>query len=329
MGSPVSTMTRRSALGVLGAAVLGPATSAVAEEGWPRRPIRLVVPFAGGNSVDVVARLVGDKLSGILKQPVVVDNRVGAAGIIGADNVAKSPGDGYTLLLGVDALMAVMPHINSKTPYDPFKDFVPITQLTSVPFYVITPPGRPYNSLAQLIEAAKAKPGAITYASYGVGSATHIRMEYLNNLAGTSMWHVPYRTSPLPDMMAGLVEVAFEAATTTIPLVRANKMKALAITSAKRSAVLPDVPKVGEILPGFEADGWHALFAPAGTPQEVVARLNTEVVKIMNSAEMKGRLAELGIEPVGSSIQDLRRYHQSEYVKWGKIAKDNNIRFES
>ena len=328
MSSPDSTMTRRSALGAIGAAVLCPATSTVAEEGWPRRPIRLVVPFAAGNSVDVVARLLGDKLTGILKQPVVVDNRVGAAGIIGADNVAKSPGDGYTLLLGVDALMAVMPHINSKTPYDPFKDFVPITQLTSVPFYVITPPDQPYNSLPQLIEAAKVEPGAITYASYGVGSATHIRMEYLNNLAGTRMWHIPYRTSPLPDMMAGLVRVAFEAATTTIPLVRTNKMKALAITSTKRSAVLPDVPKVGETLPGFEADGWHALFAPAGTPQEVVAGLNTEVVKIMNSAEMKGRLAELGIEPVGSSVQDFQRYHQSEYVKWGKIAKDNNIRFE-
>jgi tripartite-type tricarboxylate transporter receptor subunit TctC len=328
MSTPVSHMTRRSALGTIGAVALGAATSVYAQEGWPRRPLRLVVPFAAGNSVDVVARLLGDQLSVVLKQPVVVDNRVGAAGIIGADNVAKSPGDGYTLLLGVDALMAVMPHINSKTPYDPFKDFVPITQLTSVPFYLITPPSQPYNSLRQLIAAAKANPGAITYASYGIGSATHIRMEYLNNLAGTSMRHIPYRASPLPEMMGGLVEVGFEAATTTIPLVRANKMKALAVTSARRSAVLPEVPTVGEILPSFEADGWHALFAPAGTPQDVVTRLNVEAVKIMNSAVMKGRLADLGIEPIGSSMEDFRRYHRSEFAKWGKIAKDNNIRFE-
>jgi len=328
MTSVKHSLTRRSALGVIGAAVIGAASPVRGQEPWPRRPLRIVVPFAAGNSVDVVARLLGEQLSVALKQPVVVDNRVGAAGIIGADNIAKSPGDGYSLLLGVDALMAVMPHINSKTPYDPFKDFVPITQLTSVPFYLITPPSQPYNSLPQLIAAAKAKPGEITYASYGIGSATHIRMEFLNNLAGTSMRHIPYRTSPLTEMMGGLVEIGFEAATTTIPLVRAGKMKALAMTSAKRSAVMPDISAVGEVLPGFEADGWHALFAPAGTPRDVVAKLNAEAVRIMRGSEMKARLADLGIEAVGSSVEDFRRYHQSEYVKWGKIAKDNNIRFE-
>ena len=298
------------------------------EKDWPRRPIRIIVPFGAGNSVDVVARLVGEQLSRVLNQPVVVDNRPGAAGIIGAEIAAKSPGDGYTLLLGVDALMAVMPHIHSKTPYDPFKDFVPITQLTSVPFYLITPPNQPYDSLQQLIAAARAKPNTIPYASYGIGSATHIRMEYLNNVAGTSMRHIPYRVSPLPDMMAGLVEVAFEAATTTVPLARTSKIKTLAITSTKRSAVLPAVPAIGESYPGYEADGWHALFAPAGTSQEIVARLNAEVVKIMNNTETKSRLAELGLASVGSSIEDFRRYHQSEYVKWGKIAKENDIRFE-
>ena len=328
MKTSCSSVSRRSALGAIGAAAFAPSAFAAAETGWPRRPIKLVVPFAAGNSVDVVARLVAEQLFKVLEQPVVVLNQPGAAGIIGADAVAKSPGDGYTLLLGVDALMAVMPHIHTKTPYDPFKDFVPITQLTRVPFYLITPPSQPYNSLQQFIAAAKAKPGSITYASYGVGSATHIRMEYLNNVAGTTMLHIPYKSTPLPELMGGLVEAAFEASTTTIPLVRTNKMKALAITSAKRSSVLPDVPAIAETYPGYEADGWHALFAAAGTPDEIVARLNTEVVKIMASAPIKAKLAELGIETVGSSIADFRRYHQAEFVKWGKIARDNNIRFE-
>jgi tripartite-type tricarboxylate transporter receptor subunit TctC len=323
-----STLSRRTALGAIGAAAFAPSAFAAAEAGWPRRPIRIVVPFAAGNSVDVVARLVADQLSQALNQPVVVLNQAGASGIIGADAVAKSPADGYTLLLGVDALMAVMPHIYGKTPFDPFKDFVPITQLTRVPFYLITPPQQPYNSLQQLIAAAKAKPDSVTYASYGIGSATHIRMEYLNNVAGTTMRHIPYRASPLPELMAGLVEVAFEASTITIPLVRGNRMKALAITSARRSSVLPDVPAIAETYPGYEADGWHALFAPAGTPEEIVTRLNAEVVKIMASAQIKAKLAELGLETVGSSIPDFRRHHQAEFVKWGKIAKDNNIRFE-
>ncbi|SDE86694.1 Tripartite-type tricarboxylate transporter, receptor component TctC [Variovorax sp. CF079] len=325
---PHFRMNRRSAMVAIGAAVVGAPKAIRAQSPWPSRPLRIVVPFAAGNSVDVVARLLGDQLSVALKQPVVIDNRVGAAGIIGTDNVAKSPADGYSLLLGVDALMAVMPHINSKTPYDPFKDFLPVTQLTSVPFYLITPPTRPYDSLQQLIAAAKDKPGSITYASYGIGSATHIRMEYLNNLAGTTMRHIPYRTSPLPEMMGGLVEIGFEAATTTIPLVRSRKMKALATTSVKRSTVLPEVPTVSETLAGYEADGWHALFVPAGTPGEIVARLNAEAVRIMHSTEMKARLSDLGLECIGSAMQDFRRFHQSEYLKWGKIAKENDIRFE-
>lgn len=320
-------ITRRKLLAAMGAAAV-PAFAAQGE-GWPLRPIRLVVPFAAGNGLDVVARLVGDSLARALGQPIVVDNRPGAAGIIGASTVAKSAPDGYTLLISPDSLITLMPHINSKIPYDPFKDFAPVTRLTSVPLYLITTPNQPYESVAQLIAAAKAKPGSINYGSYGIGSSAHTRMAYFNDLAGTKMTHVPYANSPLPELLSGLVQVAFEAATVTIPMLRAKKVRVLAVTSAKRTAALPEVPTLAETVPGYEADGWHGIYFPKGTSPEIVERMNMELVKIMTSPEIKLRLADLGVEAAGTSVADLERFARSESAKWARIAKENNIRFAS
>lgn len=320
-------ITRRSLLAAMGAAAV-PAFAA-AEEGWPRRPIRLVVPFAAGNGLDVVARLVGDQLARALGQPIVVDNRPGAAGVIGASIVAKSAPDGYTLLISPDSLITLMPHINSKLPYDPFKDFAPVTRLTSVPLYLITTPNQPFDNVAQLIAAAKAKPGSINYGSYGVGSSAHTRMEYFNDVAGTKLTHVPYANSPLPELMSGLVQVCFDAGAAALPLLRANKVKVLATTSVKRTTALPEVPTVAETLPGYEGDGWHGIYFARATPQEIVARTNSELVKIVTNPEIKRRLAELSVEAAGTSAADLERYARVESAKWGKIAKEHNIRIDS
>lgn len=320
-------ITRRSLLAAMGATAV-PAFASL-EEGWPRRPIRLVVPFAAGNGLDVVARLIGDPLSRALGQPIVVDNRPGAAGIIGATIVAKSPSDGYTLLISPDSLITLMPHIYSKLPYDPFRDFAPVTRLTAVPLYLITTPDQPYESVAQLIAAAKAKPGSINYGSYGIGSSAHTRMEYFNDLAATKMTHVPYAKSPIPEMLAGLVHVAFESATITIPMLRANKVRVLAVTSATRTAALPEVPTLAETVPGYEADGWHGIYFPKGTPSKIVERMNAELVKLMSNPEVKRRLADLGVDAAGTSVADLEAFARSESVKWGRIAKENNIRVDS
>ena len=320
-------ITRRSLLAAMSAAAV-PAFAA-AEEGWPRRPIRLVVPFAAGNGLDVVARLVGDQLARALGQAIVVDNRPGAAGVIGASTVAKSAPDGYTLLISPDSLITLMPHINSKLPYDPFKDFAPVTRLTSVPLYLITTPNQPFDNVAQLIAAAKAKPGSINYGSYGIGSSAHTRMEYFNDLAGTKLTHVPYATSPLPELLSGLVQVVFDGGATVLPMLRAGKVRVLATTSAKRTAALPDVPTVAETLPGYEGDGWHGIYFARGTPPEIVARTNSELVKIVTSPEIKRRLADMSVEAAGTSAADLERYARVESAKWGKIAKEHNIRIDS
>jgi len=320
-------ISRRSLIAAMGAAAV-PAFAAQ-DEVWPRRPIRLVVPFAAGNGLDVVARLVGDQLARALGQPIVVDNRPGAAGVIGASTVAKSAPDGYTLLISPDSLITLMPHINSKLPYDPFKDFAPVTRLTSVPLYLITTPNQPYESVAQLIAAAKAKPGSINYGSYGVGSSAHTRMEYFNDLAGTKLTHVPYATSPIPELLSGLVQVCFDAGAAALPMLRAKKVRVLATTSATRTAALPDVPTVAETLPGYDGDGWHGIYFPKGTPPEIVGRMNTELVKIVTSPDIRRRLADMSVEVGGTSPGELERYARSESAKWGRIAKEHNIRIES
>ena len=302
---------------------------ASAQDPWPSKPIRFVVPFAAGVSPDVVARIISDPLSRALGQPVVVDNRAGAAGIIGADIAAKSPPDGYTIFMTVNSIMGVNPNVYTKLPYDTFRDFTPVTQVAIVPYVLITGPRQPYNSLTDLIDKAKAHPKSIEYGSLGVGSGPHVVMEMMNNMARIQMLHVPYKGSPLQDVLAGQIPLAFETATTAVPLIKTGKAKALAITSPRRSRALPDVPTVAELLPGYDGDGWQGIYAPAKTPKHIVDRYNQEIAKILKNPETQKKLDELGLIAVGSSVDDFARVSRSEYEKWGKIAKANNIRVEN
>jgi tripartite-type tricarboxylate transporter receptor subunit TctC len=301
----------------------------LAQGKWPDRPIKVIVPFAAGVSPDVVTRIVSEPLSRALGQPVVIDNRAGAAGIIGAELAAKSPGDGYTLFMTVNSIMGINPNVYTKLPYDTFRDFAPVTQVALVPYVLVTGPNQPDATLKDLIARAKAKPGSVDYGSLGIGSGPHVVMEMMNNMAGIQMVHVPYKGSPLADVMAGQMPLAFEPATTAIPLVKSGKLRALAVTSRKRSAALPDVPAVAELLPGYDGDGWQGFYVPAATPKDIVARFNTEIVKVLKQPDVQRRLIDLGLQPVGSTIDEFAKVSRDEYAKWGKIAKSNNIRIDS
>lgn len=323
-------LSRRTALGRFGAAAAAAvATPLFAQSQWPDRPIKVIVPFAAGVSPDVVTRIISEPLGRALGQPIVIDNRAGAAGIIGAEVAAKSPGDGYTLFMTVNSIMGVNPNVYTKLPYDTFRDFAPVTQVALVPYVLITGPNQPDASLKDLFARAKAKPGSVDYGSLGIGSGPHVVMEMMNNMAGIQMVHVPYKGSPLSDVMAGQMPLAFEPATTAIPLIKSGKLRALAVTSKKRSTALPDVPAVAELLPGYDGDGWQGFYVPAATPKDIVARFNTEIVKVLGLPEVQRKLIDLGLQPVGSSIEAFAEVSRDEYAKWGKIAKANNIRIES
>jgi tripartite-type tricarboxylate transporter receptor subunit TctC len=323
-------LSRRCALGRIGAAAIAAAAAPLFAQGpWPQKPIRIVVPFAAGVSPDVVTRIISEPLGRALGQPMVIDNRAGAAGIIGAEVAARSPADGYTLFMTVNSIMGINPNVYVKLPYDPLRDFAPVTQVALVPYVLVTGPNQPDKSLKDLLARAKAKPGSVDYGSLGVGSGPHVVMEMMNNMAGIQMVHVPYKGSPLADVMAGQVPLAFEPATTAVPLVRSGKLRALAVTSKKRSPSLPDVPAVAELLPGYDGDGWQGFYVPAGTPQDIIARYNTEIVKVLRQPDVQRKLIELGLQPVGSSVEDFAKVSREEFEKWGRIAKANNIRIDS
>ncbi|MEJ8847139.1 tripartite tricarboxylate transporter substrate binding protein [Variovorax rhizosphaerae] len=322
--------SRRTFIGRLGAAALASAATPLFAQGkWPDKPIKLVVPFAAGVSPDVVARIISEPLGRALGQPIVIDNRAGAAGIIGAEAAARSPGDGYTLFMTVNSIMAINPNVYTSLPYDTFRDFAPVTQIAFVPYVLVTGPNQPDKSLKDLLARARAKAESIEYGSLGVGSGPHVVMEMMNNMAGVHMVHVPYKGSPIADVMAGQVPLAFEPATTAIPLIKGGKLRALAVTSRKRNPSLPDVPAVDELLPGYDGDGWQGFYVPAATPKDIVARFNTEVVKILGQQDVRNKLAELGLQPVGNSVEEFAKVTRGDFDKWGKIARANKIRIDS
>jgi len=319
--------SRRSVVAVLGWAGLSALAPGVGAQGtWPSRPITLIVPFAAGVSPDVVGRLLAERLSQSLGQPVVIDNRAGASGIIGAEAAARAAADGYTLFLTVESIVGVLPHIYSKARYEPFKDFAPVTQVALGPYYLVTSPEQPFRTVSDVLAYAKSKPDALAYGSLGVGSGAHMRMVMLSSMTGVKMLHVPYKSSPLPDVISRQVALAFEPATTAIPLVKGGKLRALAVTSAKRQPALPDVPTVGETVPNFSNDGWMALMVPAGTPQPIVDRLNTEAVKALKSNDVRSRIADLGLQAAGGTAAECGSLMKAEYDKWGKIARQYDIR---
>jgi len=295
---------------------------------YPSKPVRLLVGNAPGGGSDFVARLLAQHLSGAFGQQVVVDNRPGAAGIIAADLTAKAPADGYTLVV-VASSHASSVNLYRKLPFDPVKDFSPLTQLTANYFFLVVNPSSPASSVRDFVGLAKAKKGELTYGSAGSGQGAHLGMELLKSLAGFQAVHVPYNGigPATAALLANQVEVALLTPPSTVPLMKAGKLRVLGVTSLKRLALLPDIPTVAESgFPGYEVNNWVGLLAPAGTPKEVIARIYQETVKSLKSSDVVERLSAVVTEPVGSTPQEFAMFMQAEITKWGKVIKQSGAR---
>jgi len=319
---PVSKMLMRGALLML------IAVSAAAA--YPDHPIRFVVPVAAGGGNDIVARLLAQKLTDAWGQSVVVDNRPGAATAIGAEIVAKAIPDGYTIML-TSVSFAINAGMRKQLPFDPVRDFATITQVARVPQIMVVNPAVPAATLAEFIALAKAKPGQLNYASAGTGSSTHLAMELFMDMTGTKLNHVPYKgTAPgLTDVIAGHVQITFDAIPPTLPHVKSNRVRALAIGGTQRFPTLPDVPTLAEAgLPNYTFQSWFGIFAPARTPEAVVRTLNRELVRIIALPETRKAFVELGIEPVGTSPEDFGKYLRAEIARWSDVMRAHNIRGE-
>ena len=311
---------------VLAAAAAGPTARA---QSYPAKPIRIVVPFTPGGPNDILARLIGQRLNAAWGQQVVVDNRPGGGTVIGTDFVAKSAPDGYTLLM-VSTSHAANPTLVAKLPFDTLRDFAPVIQAVSNPNLLVVHPSVPARSVKELIAVARARPGEIAFASGGTGSATHLAGELLRLSAGVSMTHVPYKGAgpATVDLIGGQVSWMFGTILPTLPHVKSGKLRAIAVSGARRSSVLPELATVAETLPGFEASSWYGVFAPAATPPEIIVRLNQEMARGLTAPEVRERLAREGTDVVAGSPEDFGSLFRSEVVKWGKVIKAAGIRPE-
>lgn len=315
---------RSSAAALVAAAAALLPLAALAQGTYPSKPVRIVIPYGGGSSPDVIMRLMSEPLAKALGQPVVIENKPGASTIIAAQAVASAPGDGHTLLYTVNNTTSINPYLYKSLPYKA-EDFVPIIRVLSVPYVLITSPQSPYKTMADLLAAAKANPGKLNYASYGIGQGTHVAMAQLLNAAGVEMTHVPYKDSVLVDLTAGAIATVMDPTTTTIPNVQAGKVRALAVTGPRRVEALPDVPAVNETFKGFLGDSWHGLLAPKGTPPAVVTKLNEALQKIIAAPDFQRRLKELGLVPAGGTPADFQKFLKEDAQSWAKVVRDNKI----
>ena len=318
-----------TAIRLLFAGLAALAAAAAAAQTYPVKPVRIVNPFSPGGSLDLVARTLAKSMSAELGQQVIVDNRPGAGGTIGVDLVAKSPPDGYTLL-AVQSSITINPSLQKNIPYDPVRDFAPISKIASYMFFLVVHPSLPARSVKQLVALAKSKPGEINYASVGIGSGTHLAGELFNYMTGVKMMHIPYKGTGqvMPDLIGGQVAVHF-GSTSVVPHVKARKLTALGVTGSQRSPVLPEVPTVAEAgVPGFEVTAWNALFAPAGTPAAIVNRLNTLVKQGMEQPDAKAVMEAQGLDVSTSTPGELAALVKSELVKWAKVIKAAGIKPE-
>lgn len=300
-------------------------------QSWPNKPIKYIVPFAAGGTTDILGRMIGAKLAEALGQPVVVENRPGAAGALGVDLLAKSAPDGYTFGGGTISSHAINVSLYSKLPYDPLKDFTPITMLATLPNMLIVHPSLNVNNVAELIALLKANPSKYSFGSAGNGTSQHMSGELFKAMTGVQMQHIPYKGSGpmIPDLLAGTISLSFENMTTAFPPAKSGKLKALAVTTTKRSFVAPDVPTLAESgLPGYNISSWQAMFAPAGLPREIQARVYGEVVKALKSPDVAKRLNELGLDPGGMPPEDLQALIRDDIPKLGKIVKDSGAKVD-
>ncbi len=299
---------------------------AAGAQSFPNKPIRLVVTFPPGGAPDILARLFADKAQ--LGQSVVVDNKPGAGGNIGADQVAKAPADGHTLVMGTVGTHSINGALYSKMPYDMVRDFTPVAHVASAPNLLVVNNDLPVKNVAELVTYMKANPNKLSFGSPGVGTSVHVSGELFKSLTGTTMVHVPYkgRQFAIPDLVGGQIQVMFDNMPSALPMAKEGKIRALAQTTAKRSSAAPDVPTVAETVPGFEATTWFAVFAPAGTPRDIVMKINAEMQRVYKLPDVAEKLKTLGLEPWISTPEELSAYQAKEIVKWAKVVKDSGAK---
>ena len=297
-------------------------------QNYPSKPIRLVVTFNPGGAPDILARLFSEKSQ--LGQTVVVDNKPGAGGNIGADAVAKSPGDGYTLVMGTVGTHSINGALYDKMPYDMVKNFTPVSLIASAPNLLVVNNDLPVKSVPELITYMKANPNKLSFGSPGTGTSVHVSGELFKSMTGTTMTHIPYkgRQFAIPDLVGGSIQLMFDNMPSALPMAKEGKIRALAQTTAKRSPAAPDVPTMAEYIPGFEATTWFAMFAPANTPRAVIDKLNAEVLRVFKLPEVQERLKTLGLDPVLSTPDELARYQATEIAKWAKVVKESGAKAE-
>ena len=299
-------------------------------QSWPQRPVRVIVPFAPGGASDLMPRLVGEKLAAIWAQPVIIDNRAGAAGNIGMEAGAKAPPDGYTLLAAPNGNLVVNPHMYSKLSYDVFKDLAPVTRIAAVQNVLVVNPEVPAGSMKEFIALARAKPGTLNFGSPGHGSQAHVGVELLKIQLGLELVHLPYQgVGPaMKDLLGGRLQLMLAQVPSALPQIKAGKLRPLGVASSAPLAALPEVPTIAAAagLPGYEAVSWYALMAPAGTPHEVISKIHTDVAKVLQFPEVRERLAGMGAEPSGEAPAELAARIKSEYERWGEVVRKANIK---
>jgi tripartite-type tricarboxylate transporter receptor subunit TctC len=298
---------------------------------YPEKPIRLIVPYPPGGTADMLARTIGQSMAIGLGQQIIIDNRAGAGGNIGADLAAKAAPDGYTIVMGTVATHAINPTLYPKMPFDAAKDFAPVILIATLPNLLVVNPSTPVKNVKELIALAKAKPGELAYASAGNGTSQHLSGELFKKMSGVDMIHIPYKGSApaVTDLIGGQVQLMFDNIPSSLPQVRAGKLRALAVTGPRRSPVLPDLPTISEAgLPGFSITSWFALFAPAGTPAKILLRLNREAAKAIASKDLNQQWLDQGLEPAGGTADQLAEFRRVEAINWEKIVRQSGARVE-
>ncbi|KLR58749.1 tripartite tricarboxylate transporter substrate binding protein [Diaphorobacter sp. J5-51] len=318
--------TRRTLLASLAVAAAGALPLGALAQNFPTKPITIIVPFSAGGTTDILARIVGQGLTTELGQSVVVDNKPGAGGNIGGSLAAKAAADGYTLFMGTVGTHAINQSLYKKMPFDPVKDFAPLSRVATVPNLLVAHPSQPFKTVKEMIAYAKANPGKITYGSPGSGASPHVSGELFKSMTGTDLLHIPYKGSApaMTDLLGGQTSVMFDNMPSAIQHVRSGKLRPIAVTTAKRSPELPDVPTIAEAgVPGYEATSWFGMFAPAGTPKPVLDKLHAALIKVLNQADVKKKIAEQGGDVVAETPAQFAAFIQAESVKWGKVVKES------
>lgn len=318
-------------LRVVCAALLTAAAASAYAQDYPVKPIRFIAPNLPGGPTDILARLIGQKLSESLGQPVVIENRAGAGGNIGTEAAAKAPPDGYTLVTGNNATFGANVSLYKHLGFDPVKDFAPVSLVATQPNILVVHPSLPATSVKQLIALAKARPGQLNYSGSGMGAAAHLSAELFKSMTGTDIVHISYKSAApaLTDLIAGQTQLMFATSLSVMPHIKANRVRALAVTTAKRARVMPELPTIAEAgVPGFEASTWHGVLVPAGTPAAIVNKLNAEIVRMLQLPDVRERLGTLGAEIVGSTPREFAEHIQREIPKWAKVIKDAGVRLD-